>query len=69
MRGFKAYLGMMRLDLTQNHPVLRTFVDLMNEEKSKQIAEDGNEFAEVQIVDGFVQGNFCFLKNMHTYLI
>ena len=49
---------MMRLDLTQNHPVLRTFVELMNDVKRKENSDATNDEAtDIQIDDGFIHGN------------
>ena len=37
--GFKAYMGMLWLDVTQNNPILRTFVDIMNNTKKEKHAK------------------------------
>ena len=34
--GFKAYLGMLWLDVTQNNPALRTFVHILNDLKNEK---------------------------------
>ena len=37
--GFKAYLGMLWLDVTQNNPVLRTFVHILNDLKNEKCGQ------------------------------
>ena len=51
---------MLRLDLTQNHPVLVTFVDLLSDFKRDCEEEIDDAFC-VEVVDNLVRGKVaCF---------